>query len=159
MEQTTDSVLLFVPFDSMLHHHRRLANRFKEVKQFPWVGISPWKSQQLWIQNSSRLAQTCTAKRPFCHCAGLPVPASAGVAQSRCTRTDFCRVLHRAVFKRSTIERFRVSSLFSCIPLLPFSLLAFPLPPKCFETFMLSCRRPKSWGLEWCWVGWALTNT
>ena len=111
MEQTIDSILLFVPFDWMLH--RQLTSRFKEVRHLRWVGISPFKAFQSFNMSGSsvqtRFSQACTAKRPFCHCTCLPVPASVGGAQSRCTRTDYAEqvVSHRVLFERS-IERFRV---------------------------------------------------
>ena len=44
---------------------------------------------------------------------------------------------------------FSVALFFAC----------FPSSAKCFKTFMLSCRRPKPRGLEWCSLGWAVKNT
>jgi hypothetical protein len=41
---------------------------------------------------------------------------------------------------------FSVALFFACVP----------SSAKCFKTFMLSCRRPKPWGLEWCSLGWAV---
>ena len=86
--------------------HRRWASRFKEVRHLRWWGFPPSKASTFF---GSRSQSTCTAKRPFCHRTGLPVPASAGGAQSRCGRTDSAEevVLQGAVLERST-ERFSV---------------------------------------------------
>ena len=58
MEQTIGSVLLFVPFNQMLH--RQLTSRFKEVRHLRWVGISPFKASTCldpaFKQGSHRLA-------------------------------------------------------------------------------------------------------
>ena len=110
MEQAIDSVLLFVPFDytnaaSPVNQQIQGSQTFALGRDFPLQSFNMSGSS---VQ--TRFSQTCTAKRPFCHCTScLTVPASAGGAQSRCTRTVFAGqvVSHRAVFERS-IERFRV---------------------------------------------------
>ena len=74
------------------------------------LGISPSKPQHFWIQRSNKALTDLHRQAPVLPFKmGLPVLASAGGAQSRCTRTDSAEqaVLHRAVSERST-ERFSV---------------------------------------------------
>ena len=94
-------ILLVVPFGRMLHCP---FSQQIEGNQTVALGgdTSPLTASTFC---GFRIQSTCTAKRAFFHCTGLPVPASAGMPSQRGTSSTEQVVLQMAALERS-IERF-----------------------------------------------------